>query len=43
MYALVQDVEIVRKLGLNDVFYVLDNWIVEDNVFQSHTLRVRVI
>ena len=43
MYALVQDVEVVRKLGLNDVFYVLDGRIVEDSVFQSRALRVRVI
>lgn len=43
MYALVQDVEVVRKLGLNYVFYVFDDRIVEDNVFQSHGLRVRVV
>ena len=43
MYALVQDVEVVRNMGLNDVFYVLDGRIVEDSVFQSHALLVQVI
>ena len=40
MYALVQDVEIVRKPRLSDVSHVPDGQIVADSVSPSHTLRV---
>ena len=43
MYALVQNVEVVRKRRLDDVFYVIEGPIVADSAFQSHALPVRAI
>lgn len=43
MYTLVQDVEVVRKLELNDVVYVTVGRIAESSALQSHALPVRAI